>query len=164
MKAVERLHLDRSFDGDVKSCLADRCYAVSCLLDGCYVRQIFRSLHVRMDERRTVAPLGVVVASTNGRTDKGDTDLSPEDEDNGSMMMPASKTCASARNIAPSLLHQRVSLPDRRLPPSLACYPPPFQPLGPPAPPAAAALLPAQFNMRSGAVQPAGSRAPTDAV
>ncbi|KAE8778685.1 Serine/threonine-protein kinase HT1 [Hordeum vulgare] len=56
----------------------DRCYVVSCLLDRCYARQIFQSLHVRMDERRTVAPLGVVVASTDGRTGKGDTDLSPE--------------------------------------------------------------------------------------
>ena len=27
--------------GDVKSCLADRCYAESCLFRRCYARQIF---------------------------------------------------------------------------------------------------------------------------
>ncbi|KAE8772407.1 Serine/threonine-protein kinase HT1 [Hordeum vulgare] len=78
-EGVERLRLDRSFGGDVKSCLTDRCYDVSCLLGRCYARYIFLSLHVRMDERRTVAPFGDVVASTDGRTSKGDTDLSPED-------------------------------------------------------------------------------------
>ena len=66
---VERLHLARSFGGDVKSCLADRCYA----------RQIFQNLRAWMDERGVVAPLGAVVASTDGRTGNNDADLSPED-------------------------------------------------------------------------------------
>ena len=41
--------------------------------------QIFRSLLIEMDERRVVKSLGVVVASTDGRTGKDDADLSPED-------------------------------------------------------------------------------------
>uniref|UniRef100_M8B6B7 Uncharacterized protein n=1 Tax=Aegilops tauschii TaxID=37682 RepID=M8B6B7_AEGTA len=66
---VERLRLARSFDGDVKSCLAGKCYA----------RQILQNLSVWMDERRAVALLGAVVASTDGRTGKDDANLSPED-------------------------------------------------------------------------------------
>ncbi|KAE8805485.1 Serine/threonine-protein kinase HT1 [Hordeum vulgare] len=38
--------LHGAFGGDVKSCLADRCYAVSCLVGGCYIRQIFQNLRV----------------------------------------------------------------------------------------------------------------------
>ena len=68
-----------AFGGDVKSCLADRCYAVSCLVGRCYARQIFQSLRVGIDERRAVESLGAVVASTDGRTGKDDADLSPED-------------------------------------------------------------------------------------
>ena len=41
---VERLRLERSFGGDVKSCLTDRCYALSCLVSRCYARQIFQGL------------------------------------------------------------------------------------------------------------------------
>ncbi|KAE8775845.1 Arginyl-tRNA synthetase [Hordeum vulgare] len=33
---VASIILHRAFDGDVKSCLADRCYAVSCLVGRCY--------------------------------------------------------------------------------------------------------------------------------
>ena len=65
--------------GAVKSCLANRCYTESCLVGRCYARQIFQSLHVWTDERRAVAPLGVVVASTDVRIGKDDADLSPED-------------------------------------------------------------------------------------
>jgi hypothetical protein len=76
---MERLRLARSFGGDVKSCLVDRCYAVSCLVGKCYARQIFRNLRVWMDEHGTVATLSAVVASTDGRTGKDDADLSSED-------------------------------------------------------------------------------------
>ncbi|KAE8769263.1 Arginyl-tRNA synthetase [Hordeum vulgare] len=38
---VVSLILHRAFGGDVKSCLAERCYAVSCLVGRCYARQIF---------------------------------------------------------------------------------------------------------------------------
>ncbi|KAE8806776.1 putative disease resistance RPP13-like protein 3 [Hordeum vulgare] len=41
---VERLRLAQSFGGDVKSCLADRCYDLSCLVGRCYARQIFQRL------------------------------------------------------------------------------------------------------------------------
>ena len=82
---VERLHLARSFGGDVKSCLTDRCYALSCLVGTCYARQIFQRLQVvsaggtwqhgaevcqwrprraQMFARREQVPLGAVVAST----------------------------------------------------------------------------------------------------
>ena len=73
---VERLPLARSFGGAVKSCLADRCYSESCLLGRCYARQVFQSLRVWTDERRAVAPLGAVVASTDVRIGKDDADLS----------------------------------------------------------------------------------------
>ncbi|KAE8808213.1 Serine/threonine-protein kinase HT1 [Hordeum vulgare] len=76
---VERLRLARNFDGAVKSCLADRCYAESCLVGRCYARQISRSLRIWTDERRAVAPLDVVVASTDDWTGKDDADLFPED-------------------------------------------------------------------------------------
>ncbi|KAE8770211.1 Arginyl-tRNA synthetase [Hordeum vulgare] len=76
---VKRLRLARNFGGAVKSCLADRCYTESCLVGRCYARQIFRSLRIWMDERRAVAPLGVVVASTDDWTGKDDPDLFPED-------------------------------------------------------------------------------------
>ena len=76
---VERLRPARSFDGDVRSCLADRCYALSCLIGRGYARQILLSLCVWMDERGEVVPLGAVVASTDGWTDKDYADLSPED-------------------------------------------------------------------------------------
>ncbi|KAE8769273.1 Serine/threonine-protein kinase HT1 [Hordeum vulgare] len=69
---AERLRPARSFGGDVRSCLGDRCYALSCLFGRCYARQILHSLRVWMDERREVAPLGAVVASTNGRIDMDD--------------------------------------------------------------------------------------------
>ena len=76
---VERLRLARSFGGDVKSCLTDRCYALSCLVGRCYARQIFQSLRVGMDVRRAVESLGAVVASTDGQTGKDDAYLFPED-------------------------------------------------------------------------------------
>ncbi|KAE8768672.1 Serine/threonine-protein kinase HT1 [Hordeum vulgare] len=76
---VERLRLARNFGGAVNSCLADRCYAESCLVDRCYARQISRSLRIWTDERRMVAPLGAVVASTDDWTGKDDADLFPED-------------------------------------------------------------------------------------
>ncbi|XBI92467.1 hypothetical protein VPH35_029517 [Triticum aestivum] len=41
---VEWLRLAQSFDGDVKSCLIDRCYAWSCLVSRCYARQILQGL------------------------------------------------------------------------------------------------------------------------
>ena len=82
---VERLHLARSFGGDVKSCLTDRCYAWSCLVGRCYARQILQGLqavsaggtwqhgaevyqwrprHVQLFARREEVSLGDVVAST----------------------------------------------------------------------------------------------------
>ena len=76
---VERLRLARNFGGAVKSCLADRCYAESCLVGRCYARQISRSLRIWTDERRAVASLGAVVASTDDWTSKDDADLFPED-------------------------------------------------------------------------------------
>ncbi|KAE8801686.1 Serine/threonine-protein kinase HT1 [Hordeum vulgare] len=76
---VERLRPARSFSGDVRSCLADRCYALSCLVGRCYARQILLSLRVWMDEPGEVVPLGAMVASTDGWTDKDYADLSPED-------------------------------------------------------------------------------------
>ena len=76
---MERLRPARSFGGDVRSCLADRCYALSCLVGRCYARQILLSLRVSMDERREMVPLGAVVALTDGRTGKDYADLSPED-------------------------------------------------------------------------------------
>ncbi|KAE8813407.1 Serine/threonine-protein kinase HT1 [Hordeum vulgare] len=45
----------------------------------CYARQIFRSLRIWTDERRVVASLGAVVASTDDWTGKDDADLFPED-------------------------------------------------------------------------------------
>ncbi|KAE8785054.1 Serine/threonine-protein kinase HT1 [Hordeum vulgare] len=47
---VASIILHRAFGGDVKSCLADRYYAVSCLVGRCYARQIFRNLRVWTDE------------------------------------------------------------------------------------------------------------------
>ncbi|KAE8820746.1 Arginyl-tRNA synthetase [Hordeum vulgare] len=76
---VERLCPARSFDGDVRSCLANRCYALACLFGRCYARQILQSLRVWIDERREVAPLGAVVASMDGRTGMDDADFSSED-------------------------------------------------------------------------------------
>ena len=76
---VERLRPARSFGGDVRSCLADRCYALSCLVGRCYARQILLSFRVWMDERGEVVLLGAVVASTDGRTGMDDADFSPED-------------------------------------------------------------------------------------
>ncbi|KAE8807660.1 Serine/threonine-protein kinase HT1 [Hordeum vulgare] len=76
---MERLRLAWNFDGAVKSCLADRCYVESCLVGRCYARQISRSLRIWTDERRVVAPLGTMVASTDDWTDKDDADLFPED-------------------------------------------------------------------------------------
>ncbi|KAE8795670.1 Arginyl-tRNA synthetase [Hordeum vulgare] len=76
---VERLRLARNSGGADKSCLADRCYAESCLVGRCYARQISRSLHSWTDERRAMAPLGVVVALTDDWTGKDDADLFPED-------------------------------------------------------------------------------------
>ena len=76
---VERLRLLWSFGGAVKSCLADMCYAESCLVGRCYARQIFRSLRVWTDERKAVAPLGALVASTDVRIGKDDADFSLED-------------------------------------------------------------------------------------
>ena len=76
---AERLRLERRFDGDIKSCLDHTCYVMSCLFNRCYVQQIFTSLRIGMDERRTVTPLDAVVASTDGRTGKDDTDLSHKD-------------------------------------------------------------------------------------
>ncbi|KAE8797458.1 Serine/threonine-protein kinase HT1 [Hordeum vulgare] len=76
---MEWLRLARRFGGAVKSCLADRCYAESCLLGRCYAQQFFRNLRVWTDEHRAVALFGAVVASTDVRTGKDDTDLSPED-------------------------------------------------------------------------------------
>ena len=76
---VTLIILHGAFSGDVKSCLADRCYALSCLVGRCYARQILLSLRVWMNEHREVVPLGAVVASTDGRTDKDYADLYPED-------------------------------------------------------------------------------------
>jgi hypothetical protein len=64
--------LHGAFCGDVKSCLADRCYDVSYLVGRCYARQIFQNLRVWTDERGAVA-------STDGRTGKDDADLFSED-------------------------------------------------------------------------------------
>ncbi|KAE8797009.1 hypothetical protein D1007_27966 [Hordeum vulgare] len=98
---MERLRLERSFGGDVKSYLADKCYVVSCLLDRWYARQIFRSIHVRMDERRAVTPLGVLVVSTDGRAGIGDVDLSPEDGISGIASSAFSRTVAGTRCRSP---------------------------------------------------------------
>ncbi|KAE8794809.1 Serine/threonine-protein kinase HT1 [Hordeum vulgare] len=76
---VERFRLARNFGGAIKSCLADRCYAESCLVGRCYTPQISRSLRIWTDERRAVAPLGAVVASTDVWTGMDDADLFPED-------------------------------------------------------------------------------------
>ncbi|KAE8808179.1 Serine/threonine-protein kinase HT1 [Hordeum vulgare] len=76
---VERLRLARNFGGAVKSCLAVRCYAESWLVGRCYAREISRSLRIWTDERRAVASLGAVVASTDDWTGKDDADLFPED-------------------------------------------------------------------------------------
>ena len=90
---VERLRLARSFGGDVKSCLTDRCYALSCLVGRCYARQIFQGLQAvsagdtwqhgaevyqwrprraQLFARREEVPLGAVVASTIARPSKVD--------------------------------------------------------------------------------------------
>ena len=90
---VERLRLARSFGGDVKSCLTDRCYAWSCLVGRCYARQILHGLQavsaggtlqhgaevyqwrpwrVQLFARREEVPLGAVVASTIARPSKVD--------------------------------------------------------------------------------------------
>ena len=82
---MERLRLARSFGGDVKSCLTDRCYAWSCLVGRCYARQILQGLQavsacdtwqhgaevyhwrprcVQLFARREEVPLGAVVTST----------------------------------------------------------------------------------------------------
>ena len=90
---VERLRLARSFGGDVKSCLTDRCYALSCLVGRCYARQILQGLqavsaggtwqhgaevyqwrprHVQLFARREEVSLGAVVALTIVRPSKVD--------------------------------------------------------------------------------------------
>ena len=90
---VERLHLARSFGGDVKSCLTDRCYALSCLVGRCYAQQIFQRLQAvsaggtwqhgadvyqwrprraELFARREEVPLGAVVASTTAGPSKID--------------------------------------------------------------------------------------------
>ena len=90
---VERLHLARSFGGDVKSCLTDRCYALSCLVGRCYARQIFQGLQAvsagdtwqygaevyrwrprcaQLFTRTEVVSLGAVVASMTARPSKVD--------------------------------------------------------------------------------------------
>ena len=90
---VERLRLARSFGGDVKSCLTDRCYALSCLVGRCYARQIFQGLQAvsaggtwqhgaevyqwrprraQLFARREEVSLGAVVASTIARPSKVD--------------------------------------------------------------------------------------------
>ncbi|KAE8798372.1 Arginyl-tRNA synthetase [Hordeum vulgare] len=92
-REVERLRLARSFGGDVKSCLADRCYALSCMVDRCYARQIFQRLQAvsaggtwrhgaevyrrrprraQQFARRVVVPLGAVVTLTADRPGKDD--------------------------------------------------------------------------------------------
>ena len=97
---MERLRLARSFGGDVKSCLTNKCYALSCLVGRCYARQIFQGLQVvsagdtwqhgaevyqwrprcaQLFARREEVPFGAVVASTDVRIGKDDVDLSPED-------------------------------------------------------------------------------------
>ncbi|KAE8785737.1 Serine/threonine-protein kinase HT1 [Hordeum vulgare] len=76
---VERLRLAWNFGGAVKSCLADRWYAESCLVGRCYARQISRSLRIWTDERRVVVPFGAVVASMDVWTGMDDADLFPED-------------------------------------------------------------------------------------
>ena len=90
---MERLHLAGSFGEDVKSCLTDRCYALSCLVGRCYTRQIFQRLQAvsaggtwqhgaevyqwrprraQLFARREEVPLGAVVASTIARPSKVD--------------------------------------------------------------------------------------------
>ena len=90
---VERLRLAWSFGGDVKSCLTDRCYALSCLVGRCYARQIFQGLQAvsagdtwqhgaevyqwrprraQLCARREEVPFGAVVASTIARPSKID--------------------------------------------------------------------------------------------
>ncbi|KAE8799290.1 Serine/threonine-protein kinase HT1 [Hordeum vulgare] len=46
---------------------------------GCYARQFFQNICIWTDEHRAVALFGVVVASTDVRIGKDDTDLSLED-------------------------------------------------------------------------------------
>ena len=86
-------NLARSFGGDVKSCLTDRCYALSCLVGRCYARQIFQGLQAvsagdtwqhgaevyqwrprraQLFARREEVPFGAVVASTIARPSKVD--------------------------------------------------------------------------------------------
>ena len=90
---VERLRLAWSFGGDVKSCLTDKFYSLSCLVGRCYARHIFQRLQAvlaggtwrhgaegyrRRPRRaqqfahREVVPLGDVVASTGARPGKDD--------------------------------------------------------------------------------------------
>ena len=95
---VERLRLARSFGGDVKSCLADGCYALSCLVGRCYARQILQGLQAvsagdtwqhgaevyQWRPRRAQlfvkeVPLGAVVASTIARPSKVDASVQSED-------------------------------------------------------------------------------------
>ncbi|KAE8792686.1 Lactation elevated protein 1 [Hordeum vulgare] len=76
---MEWHRLARRFGGAVKSCLADRCYTESCLVGRCYTRRFFKNLRFWTDEHRVVALFGAVVASTDVRTVKDDTDLSPKD-------------------------------------------------------------------------------------
>ena len=84
-REVERLCLAWSFDGDVKSCLTDRCYAWPCLVGRCYARQILQGLQavsaggtwqhgaevhqwrprrVQLFARREEVPLDAMMAST----------------------------------------------------------------------------------------------------
>ena len=56
--------MHRAFGGDVKSCLADWIYVVSCLVGRCYARQIFHNLRVWTDEpwwRRRMDGLAMMI-------------------------------------------------------------------------------------------------------
>ena len=88
---VERLNLARSSGGDAKSCLADTCYTLLCLVGKSNARQIFQRLQVvsgggtwrhgvevyrrrplraKKSVRREVVTLGAVVVSTVVRPGK----------------------------------------------------------------------------------------------
>ncbi|KAE8806193.1 Arginyl-tRNA synthetase [Hordeum vulgare] len=60
---MERLRLVRRFGETIKSCLSDRCYAMSCLVGRCYGQQFFQNLRVWTNERMAVTLFGAVVAS-----------------------------------------------------------------------------------------------------
>ncbi|KAE8785052.1 Serine/threonine-protein kinase HT1 [Hordeum vulgare] len=47
---VASIILHGAFSEDVKSCVADRYYAMSCLVGRCYARQIFQNLRVWTDK------------------------------------------------------------------------------------------------------------------